>query len=86
MFRKVVIADCPGCGQRPTLYTVKSKNEKWHHIGCTTVECHVCTKQSASLGYVLQAWNNGSGLQQNGNRYYTKPDIKRRYLETVVGV
>ena len=86
MFRKVVIADCPGCGQRPTLYTVKSKNESWHHIGCMTYECHVHTKQSASLGYVLQNWNSGYALYRSGGRYFADGKIRRRHIETVVGV
>ena len=86
MYRKLVIADCPRCGQRPTLYTVKSRYDSWHHIGCTTVECHVRTSQSESLGYVLQNWNNGQGLFRCGDRYFGEGKTKRRHLETVVSV
>lgn len=86
MFKTVTIGDCPNCGKQPTVYAVRGKDGAWYHIGCTTVECRVETKPSASFGYVLQNRNSGYALYRMGKRFFANTEKERGFSDMVIEV
>lgn len=81
MIKRIQLADCPNCGERPTVYTWKMRDgSSWHHIGCMTSECQVHTALSGSLAYAIRAWNSGHSLRRFDGGYYDYDGTKTRQI------
>ena len=82
MLRNVQVATCPNCGNRATVYTIKSKRGELHGIGCTEHYCNVSLPiGNMNFSNALYLWNHGLNLEKrDGTTYYVDGSKHRRMM------